>query len=955
MSNKSNAMTAIFLSLLITAGSLFAVTDQQVQQMREAMPDSPVVQPEKTRTVLVFSLCKGFKHDCIPYWAAALDIMSEKTGAFSVVHSTDMSVFTPDSLSRFDVICFNNTTKLEPTTEQQTAIMDFITAGKGIVGIHAATDNFYNWPQGAIMMGGLFKGHPWTAGGTWAIKIDDPDHPLTKPFAGKGFTVNDEIYRTAPPEYSREHQRVLMSLDMSDPATAGAEGVTPDDRDTGISWIKPVGKGRLFYCSLGHNAHLTWNTAVLGHYLAGIQYAAGDLKADDRPIAVSSSLNDKLVSLFDQLRNYDWDSSRAVPIEIEHTIRTLDENTAARIDVERMLLDVLKANTSLAAKDFVCRQLAVIGTEVSVPALSDLLANPETTSMARYALENIPGEAVEERLTAVAAKTENDTILIGILTTLGTRQSSRVMELGKTLLADKSEAGEDVRTAVIWALGSVGTEKSADLLREKAPALQGHLRQRCLDALLKCADHLDETGHETQAKEIYQTLYRADMPSVTRGAAFMGLARLDDVDAELLTEAVTGTDEIVQAAAIRSLAHVKDGTMISSVMSAAGRLSDIGQIRLLTALSETAPEKGRLLAKKLADSQQAAVRIAAYRALEKTGDVSAIDILAAAAAKAEGRDERTEARQALYRLSGERIDAAILHKIAQSQKNGPADAVAVELINAAAERGIENAVAVLKKTALSDNGRISAASVQAIQSLAEARHAPDLVELVIAKPTSNTENALIVLGEKMPEPEQLASMLKDQYAALGDNVDAKASLLRVMGKLGSPGTVELIKREYASSNETLRQAAFRAMTDWPKADFVDMMKELSRSADDPKTRILAYRAYIRMLQDTGGSGQDTVDALIAAYAMAPRADEKKMVIGALAEYPGASALAFVRERLTDPDLKAEAQASLLKMSEKLIKSDPGLVKPVLKTLKESGISQSVRDKADELLGKLNSR
>ena len=267
--------------ILLIAGCVMAVTDSEVQQIQQAMPSKPVVEPAQQRTMLVFSLCKGFKHSSIPYWSKALDIMSEKTGAFRVVHSTDMNIFTPESLKQFDAICFNNTTKLTPDESQQKAILDFIKSGKGIVGIHAATDNFYEWPEGMEMMGGKFTGHPWTSGGTWAVKLDDPDHPLMKSFKGQNFKINDEIYRTDPPLYSRKNQRVLMSLDMSDDVTKNAKGVTPDDMDTGISWIKSVGKGRLFYCSLGHVHAVTWNPAVLEHYLAGIQYAMGDYKVDD--------------------------------------------------------------------------------------------------------------------------------------------------------------------------------------------------------------------------------------------------------------------------------------------------------------------------------------------------------------------------------------------------------------------------------------------------------------------------------------------------------------------------------------------------------------------------------------------------------------------------------------------------------------------------------------------------
>ncbi len=118
------------------------------------------------------------------------------------------------------------------------------------------------------------------AEGTWAIKIDEPGHPLMAAFEGQDFKISDEIYRTKPPLYSRAKQHVLMSLDMTDEVTANAEGVEPTDKDIGISWVKTVGKGRLFYCSLGHNHHITWNSKILQHYLDGIQFALGDFPVD---------------------------------------------------------------------------------------------------------------------------------------------------------------------------------------------------------------------------------------------------------------------------------------------------------------------------------------------------------------------------------------------------------------------------------------------------------------------------------------------------------------------------------------------------------------------------------------------------------------------------------------------------------------------------------------------------
>jgi hypothetical protein len=35
--------------------------------------------------------------------------------------------------------------------------------------------------------------------------------------------------------------------------------------------------------SFGHDADVFWNAPILQHFLAGIQFALGDLKADARP------------------------------------------------------------------------------------------------------------------------------------------------------------------------------------------------------------------------------------------------------------------------------------------------------------------------------------------------------------------------------------------------------------------------------------------------------------------------------------------------------------------------------------------------------------------------------------------------------------------------------------------------------------------------------------------------
>jgi hypothetical protein len=127
-------------------------------------------------------------------------------------------------------------------------------------------------------MGGGFAGHPFRH---ISVKLDDPGSPLAAAFREKGFDITDEIY-TFKGAYSRDKVHVLLSIDWENSHLSNGNR---DDNDYALSWIYECGKGRVFYCAFGHEHDIFWNTAILKHYLAGIQYALGDIKADATPSA----------------------------------------------------------------------------------------------------------------------------------------------------------------------------------------------------------------------------------------------------------------------------------------------------------------------------------------------------------------------------------------------------------------------------------------------------------------------------------------------------------------------------------------------------------------------------------------------------------------------------------------------------------------------------------------------
>ena len=112
-----------------------------------------------------------------------------------------------------------------------------------------------------------------------------PTSPLTAMFKGAPLVVHDEIYTMAANSWSRENVHVLTSIDYAKMSAEdrALEEHPRADHDFGLSWIRREGQGRVFYEALGHSERIYAMRPILEHLLAGIQYALGDLKADDSP------------------------------------------------------------------------------------------------------------------------------------------------------------------------------------------------------------------------------------------------------------------------------------------------------------------------------------------------------------------------------------------------------------------------------------------------------------------------------------------------------------------------------------------------------------------------------------------------------------------------------------------------------------------------------------------------
>ena len=427
---------------------------------------SPVAAEKKK--VLVFSRIEGFNHKASV--AACKEMMAAEAekGAFAVDFSDDYAALEIGNLVKYDALVLNNTTHLKTKDHPSVApsICSYVRWGGGLCVIHAGADNFYDAPDCAHLVGGRFDGHPWGSGGTWAFKVEDRDSPITAPFKGFAdgkFKRSDEIYQQASPFYDRAKLHVLISLDLSDPATAGAKGMKRADKDFAVSWIRRYGNGRVFYTSFAHDRRAWDAEDTRAHIFAGLAYAMGTLIADDTPSAAGAqerdppALTEIAAAVLDRsVVGSDWRKRQEQEFQLGAAlVRSAEEKgaktvaaTARKVFARRDLTEMLRANAArvLLAAD--------------ASALSEVLDDP--SEKVRHAAFGrglaVPPEAFVKVMDGRSSK-----ITCAILARLAQDGAKQFVNKAAALVADPDEA---VAVAACAALGRLGSAADMDALNE---------------------------------------------------------------------------------------------------------------------------------------------------------------------------------------------------------------------------------------------------------------------------------------------------------------------------------------------------------------------------------------------------------------------------------------------------------------------------------------------------------
>lgn len=361
--------------------------------------------------------------------SVALKQILDETGMFTSEimitpeQNGDMKTFNPDfSKYKLVVLDYNGDSWSEKTNAE---FLSYVTNGGAVVIYHAANNSFPGWKEYNEItgLGGWGnrseKDGPYVyyknnvlvtdtsagIGGThgqrreFIVKTRISDHPITKGLPSRWLHGNDELYSLL--RGPAKNMQILATA-FADSAAGGGTM-----RDEPLLMTITYGKGRIFHTAMGHadegggpamhcagfittlQRGAEW--AVTGNVTQAVPWdfpsAAGVvLRPDFKEISLEEAMN--------YIGSYDITKSTKYFNCLKSHITNMSGNAEGLLKIEKQMVKVLIDEEATAdAKRLLLRELSVMGSDYSVPAIKDLLLNSELKDEAEFALARLqPGK-----------------------------------------------------------------------------------------------------------------------------------------------------------------------------------------------------------------------------------------------------------------------------------------------------------------------------------------------------------------------------------------------------------------------------------------------------------------------------------------------------------------------------------------------------------------------------------
>lgn len=300
-----------------------------------------------------------------------------------------------------------------------------------------------------------------------------------------------------------------------------------------------------------------------------------------------------------------------------------------------------------------------------------------------------------------------------------------------------------------------------------------------------------------------------------------------------------------------------------------------------------------------AQTAEEAVRAAAFNGLARLAGAADVDALLnalVALAGEAGRPEAEGAVIAVVRETGLKEGALIIDKALYGELPGGEFKDVTDKVREQLQEGALSIKASNDLFGDAAPGKVKRLQIEyTLNGAAEKRTVP--------------ENGMLNIVSQTITPELIAKLTRPlDDPAVSD--EARASLFRILSRLGGNDAYAAVKAHLNSETPQLRDAAVRAAGAWPEPVAAADLAEVFATTPDGGHRGLALRGCVRLLRLNALSSEETSGLYGRLMTAATSAEERKLVLSGLAEFTAPEAVALVHPCLNDDAVKEEAALAL---------------------------------------------
>ena len=618
----------------------------------------------------------------------------------------------------------------------------------------------------------------------------------------------------------------------------------------------------------------------------------------------------------------------------------------ARAADERQLIAVLQSNAGAVKKCDACRQLRVIGTVESVPALAALLGDERVGHAARYALEGMPYAEADSALREAIGKASG-LVKAGLIDSVGWRGDTAAVGLLVPLLSYRDAT---VAAVAATALGRIGSKDAEAALVAACGKSKGQVGAAVAEALLQCAERRLSAGDDAGAAGRYRKVMATAPSPATRAAAWRGLALSDDERrGALVLEALGGADEVLRSVAIRLVRETKDKQLVLTCMQQWKALPADAQVLLIDVISACGWGYRAWLADivKACSSPEEPVRVAAIKAVGVLGNAANVALLVERAARTSG-SEQAAATESLRTLKGPNVNQALAAELKHGDNTGKA-----VVCRALLQRNAVEAATALVEVAKT-RASVRAEALKALRDLAgkgEIRALADLIFVVEPSQADEVGKVLSSLARRHSAQQQCTETILSKYKG-ARNDRQRVALLMTLGGLGDGAALPILRESLKAGSSEVRYAAIKALSIWPGTVAAGDLVKVVESTGNPTHRILALRGYVDLIDSASLPADQKLEHYRRAMQLADQNAEKKKVLSSLAKLDTAGAFETAAALVDDAALKNEAALAACVIAAKSFTKQGREIKSGLEKIVAADVSDSTRERAWDILGKI---